>query len=127
MIFMYPAQFEYDQEDGGYCVTFPDLPGCITQGDTKEEAMLRAQEAMGLYLEPDGATDPEYPHPSDIDDVEQPSAGFISYVTANVDLTKSSKYVRKNLTIPEWLNTRASSQGVNFSQVLQEALVKQCY
>ena len=31
-------------------------------------------------------------------------------------------YVKKTLTIPEWLNTKASEQGINFSQLLQEAL-----
>lgn len=127
MIFMYPAVFEYDAENGGYCVTFPDLPGCFTQGDTQEEAMIYAQETMELYLEPDDDVAPEFPHPTDLTDIEQPESGFISYVTANVDLSKSSKYVRKNLTIPEWLNTRATQQGINFSQVLQEALVKRCY
>lgn len=127
MVFMYPAVFEFDEEDGGYSVSWPDLPGCLTQGDTAEEAMLRAQEAMALYLEPEDSTDPEYPHPTDIADVEQPEIGFVNYITADVDLTKSSKYIRKNVSLPEWLNKRASAQGVNFSQVLQEALIKQCY
>ena len=35
-----------------------------------------------------------------------------------------SKAVRKNLTIPAWLNTRAEAKNINFSQVLQEALEK---
>ena len=127
MVFMYPAVFDFDEEDGGYSVSWPDLPGCFTQGDTAEEAMIRAQEAMALYLEPEDNTDPEYPHPTDIADVEKPEIGFVNYVTTDVDLTKSSKYIRKNVSLPEWLNKRATAQGVNFSQVLQEALIKQCY
>ena len=39
------------EKDGGYSVTFPDLPGCITQGDTKEEALKMAKEALELVLE----------------------------------------------------------------------------
>lgn len=127
MVFMYPAIFEFDQEEGGYCVSWPDLPGCFTQGDTSQEAMLRAQEAMSLYLQPEDNIDPDYPTPSDLEKIEPPQEGFVSYVIADVDLTKTSKYVRKNVTVPEWLNKRAVTQGVNFSQVLQEALVRKCY
>lgn len=39
------------EKDGGYSVTFPDIPGCITQGDTKEEALKMAKEALELVLE----------------------------------------------------------------------------
>ena len=39
-------------EDGGYTVIVPALPGCITEGDTREEALRNAREAIELYLEP---------------------------------------------------------------------------
>ena len=39
-------------EDGGYTVIVPSLPGCISEGDTKEEALENIKEAIGLYLEP---------------------------------------------------------------------------
>ena len=39
------------EEEGGYMVTVPALPGCITQGDNIEEAMAMAQEAIELYIE----------------------------------------------------------------------------
>lgn len=37
--------------DGGYTVTVPALPGCVTQGETTEECIAHAQEAIELYLE----------------------------------------------------------------------------
>ena len=40
-----------DQEDGGYTVTVPVLPGCITEGDTLEEALANARDAIRLYLD----------------------------------------------------------------------------
>lgn len=40
-----------DQEEGGYTVTVPALPGCITEGDSLEEAMANAKDAIRLYLE----------------------------------------------------------------------------
>ncbi len=40
-----------DPDDGGYVVTVPALPGCITEGDTYEEALQNARDAITLYLE----------------------------------------------------------------------------
>jgi predicted RNase H-like HicB family nuclease len=39
-------------EDGGYTVTVPSLPGCISEGDTRDEALANIREAIQLYLEP---------------------------------------------------------------------------
>lgn len=47
--YIYPALFE-SSEDGGYCITFPDLPGCITEGDTLTEALTMAKDALELHL-----------------------------------------------------------------------------
>jgi len=41
------------QEEGGFTAYVPSLPGCISQGDTKEEAIKNVKEAIELYLEPD--------------------------------------------------------------------------
>jgi predicted RNase H-like HicB family nuclease len=42
---------EWNEEDGGYTVTVPALPGCITEGDTLEEALKNVREAIIGYLE----------------------------------------------------------------------------
>lgn len=39
-------------EEGGYTVTAPSLPGCISEGDTRKEALKNIREAIELYLEP---------------------------------------------------------------------------
>ena len=39
-------------DEGGYTVYVPSLPGCISEGETVEEAMRNIQEAIELYLEP---------------------------------------------------------------------------
>lgn len=49
-ILTYDAVFE-EQEVGGYTVTVPSLPGCISEGDTFEEAKKNITEAIELYLE----------------------------------------------------------------------------
>ncbi len=38
--------------EGGYTIIVPSLPGCITEGETKEEALANVQESVELYLEP---------------------------------------------------------------------------
>lgn len=51
-----------DPEDGGYTVTVPAMPGCITEGDTLDEALDHARDAIRLYiedLEAEGQTAPE--------------------------------------------------------------------
>ena len=40
-----------EQEEGGYAVYVPNLPGCVSQGETREEAMANIKEAISLYLE----------------------------------------------------------------------------
>ena len=60
----YPLNLIADP-DGGYVVVFPDLPGCLTQGDTPEEAIAMAKEARELWLECEYDTDPNnIPMPS---------------------------------------------------------------
>jgi len=41
------------QKEGGFTVYVPSLPGCISQGETKEDALKNIKEAIELYLEPD--------------------------------------------------------------------------
>ena len=49
-----PREFDVVLEtvpEGGFVVSVPDLPGCYTQGESREEALANAKEAIGLYLE----------------------------------------------------------------------------
>ena len=50
-VLKYTAIFEPDKEAGGYTVTIPALPGCISEGDSFEEALKNIREAAELYLE----------------------------------------------------------------------------
>src|SRR5699024_381221 len=47
----YPMEIVEDQEEGGYTISFPDLPGCITCGETIEKAVDKGKEAKRLWLE----------------------------------------------------------------------------
>lgn len=50
-LYQYTAIFEPDKEVGGYTVTIPALPGCISEGDTFEKALANIEEAASLYIE----------------------------------------------------------------------------
>lgn len=115
----YPAVLH--KEENGYSACVPDLPGCFTQGETIQETMAMLQEAIGLYLD----DVPEYPKATAPERIDVPQGDFL--VMAEFDsLAYQQKYnnkaVKKTLTIPAWLNAAALEQGINFSQVLQEAL-----
>lgn len=49
--YRYTILLHPDEEQGGYTVTVPALPGCITEGDTIEESIAMAKEAIQLYIE----------------------------------------------------------------------------
>ncbi len=120
MLFVYPAVFHKEEE--AYWVEFPDLEGCHTYGCSINETMEAAQEALAGYLLTLLEQEKEITAPSDISSMPAED-GFLSLVSCDINQYKDTKAVKKTLTIPSWLNDRAVSMGVNFSQVLQEALL----
>ncbi len=121
--YVFPAVFFYAPE--GITITFPDLPGCISEADTDEQALRNAHDALGSRLYADEEDDTPIPEPSRlIDVVLQPNerAVLVEVDMAVVRQRVKPVYVKKTLTIPESLNKRATEAGVNFSQVLAEAL-----
>ena len=121
MLKVYPAVFH---DEGTYWVEFPDLGGCVSDGDTLEEAMANAQEAMGLYLAAVLEDEQPLPQASDIKEIK--TDGVVSYVSVDVNAyRRSTKAVRKTLSIPEWLAIEAEKRNLGLSKVLQEGLKSQ--
>ena len=121
MLFVYPAIFH--REDETYWVEFPDLEGCQTYGGTLNETMACAQEALAGYLLTLLEENRELVPPSDVSAVSPDGDSFVTLVTCDINQYQDTKAIKKTLTIPAWLNERAVSMGINFSQVLQEALM----
>ncbi len=118
MLKVYPAIFH---EEDGFRVEFPDLDGCNACGNTLEETMELAQEALGLYLATLAEEDLEIPSPSPIKDIK--TDGFVSYVSTNMDkYRRNNKAVKKTLSIPQWLADEAEKNNLSLSKVLQEGL-----
>ena len=118
---LYPAIFL--KEDSGYSVSFPDLDGCFTAGNTLEETIEMAQEALGLYLISLEERNINIPAPSDISNIECSENEFTTLITTPLEkYRRKNKAVKKTLTIPQWLNEEAELRHINFSSVLQKAL-----
>lgn len=121
----YPAVFHH--ENSSYWVEFPDLPGCFTQGSTLEEAYSFAKDALGTYLDTsEDIYTQDFKQPSSFEDItkEYPSETVMLVDFDSIIYAKHTKSrpVKKTLSIPEWLNNEANKHGINFSQVLQDAL-----
>lgn len=124
----YPAIFHI-AEEGGYWITFPDFPGCMTQGDDMGEAYEMAMDALGLELSELIENKMELPSPSEPQTIAAED-GVLVVVEFDYQAylkRTSSKFIKKTLTIPEWLNEAAEKENINFSQLLQKALKEQLH
>ncbi len=125
MKLVYPAVFSPCLEKNGYTVTVPDLPGCVTEGDSLADAILMAEDAASGWVLDELEEGNPAPKASAPESIALEAGEFISLLALDMD-SYAEKYgekaVRKNLTIPAWLNTFAEKQHVNFSQVLTDAL-----
>ena len=136
MNYLYPAVFY--EEEGKISVLFPDLGNLATFGDNVADAMRMAADACGLYLFTALRDGEALPSPSALSEVNPAAilkdfemessvdSTFVNMVL--VDMTEyarrhSDKAVKKTLSIPMWLNTLCEEKSINFSKVLQDALL----
>ena len=125
----YPAVF-IPEEDGGFSVFFPDIPGCITGGDSMNQSYEMAFEALGLVLSYMKDKKELIPSASNPQDIKLEEGQFIVVIEFDMNAYKrktESIAVKKTLTIPSWLNDAALEKNVNFSQVLQDALMEKLH
>lgn len=121
----YPAIFQ-TEEEGGYSIFFPDIDGCFTQGEDLEDGYKMAFDALGLSLSYYADNNIPFPQPSLPNEIKLEQNQFIAVIEFDMFEYKrknDSKAVKKTLTIPSWLNELAMEQNINFSQVLQDALM----
>lgn len=133
MLSAYPACF-YKESEGGYSVIFPDLNHLATQGETLEEAFAMAIDCLAGYLYECKLSGDAVPAPTKLqninpdDEYDEYEEAFVNIVTVDVEeyaRLHFNKAVKKTLTIPQWLNDMAMAKGVNFSGVLQRALMNE--
>lgn len=124
MKLVYPVIFTREPE-GGYTAYVPDLE-INTQGEDLAEAIAMSRDAIGIVgidMEDDGKS---FPKPSE--HITAKDGETVSFV--DVDLVvyrrmNEKKTVRRNVTLPSWLNVAANEAGLNVSAILQAALKQQ--
>jgi len=123
MKYVYAAIF--NPEGDMYNVHFPDLSDCYTCGDSLENAIDMAKDALCLTLyhyEQEGRAIPTATYPGEIQTEGEDFATAIAVDTNDYRRFYENKLVKKTLNIPSWLNAKAEAANVNFSQILQRAL-----
>ena len=124
MKYVYPAVFT-PEENGHFSVNFPDLESCYTCGDDLVDALDMAEDVLAMTLVSYENNSTPIPTPSKKLSLEDGEfQNFIACDTDSYRKQNMNRAIKKTLTIPEWINEKALAQGINFSQVLQEALLE---
>lgn len=125
--YIYPAIFT-PEENGAFSIHFPDIENCFTCGNDLQDGINMAEDVLALmitHLEDRGDKIPEASAIKNLTTENDEFATYISCDTAMYRRLMNNAAVKKTLTIPSWLNDSAVAAGLNFSQVLQDALKRQ--
>lgn len=115
---VYPAIFEQNS-DGSYTITYPDLPGCISEGKSLGNAIDMAQKALSQWIEYLLDDNDAIPTPSNIKTTKTSENQFATLIRADI---RDNRAVRRTVSIPGWMDAKASDAGISLSKILQEAL-----
>ncbi len=125
MKLVYPVVFHKTEDKVPYFVEVPDL-GAMTQGQNLENAIEMAREIICIHVIERQKKGDVIPAASELGSVKTDDKGaIITLVDADVDAYKrrmENRCIRKNCTIPIWLNDEAEKAGINFSNALQQGL-----
>lgn len=122
--YVYPAVFTYEAGQE-IAVVFPDLD-VATSGTDDNDALLSARELLGCALYGMEEDNEEIPTPtplSHITTAENERAVLVDVYMPSIRMAKVNRSVNRTVTLPAWLNAAALERNINFSQVLQEALM----
>lgn len=133
MFVTYPAFFYKNKENEGYTVVFLNLEYGATEGRNEIEAVQMAQDYIVSWLYEEYLENNAFPKSGSIEEItieddefSDMSKTFVSLVRMDIaDYVRKTetKTVRKNVSIPSYLNALAKKRNLNFSQILQEALL----
>jgi predicted RNase H-like HicB family nuclease len=118
MEYVYPAIF-HKNKDESYTITYPDLPGCISEGKTLGNAMYMAQSALTQWIGYLADKKQEIPSASSSRKIKTSNGDFVNLICAEV---KDEKAVKRTVSIPKWMDDKVIQSGLSLSRVLQDAL-----
>ena len=120
MEYVYPAIF-HRNEDESYTITYPDLPGCISEGKTLVNAMYMAQSALTQWIGYLTDKKQELPSASPAKKIKITNGDFVNLIRAEV---RDARAVKRTVSIPKWMDDKVIQSGLSLSRVLQDALVE---
>ncbi len=118
--YVYPAVF-HPNTDGTFTITYPDLPGCISEGKSLANALYMAQDALTQWVEYLVEEKQPVPAPSRPQAISVQGDEFVNLIRANV---KDGRAVRRTVSLPKWMDDQVAAAGLSLSKVLQDALTE---
>lgn len=125
MKYTYTAAFAPTEDGEEFYASIPDLPGCVTTGDTLEDAIEQITDAAACWLvvAEDKGLKIHAATPQDELKHEQGTVfSLIQVDTIAYRAQTDTRAVRKNVSLPAWMANLADKRGINCSQLLQDAL-----
>ena len=123
---VYAAVFE--PKNGRYYVRVPDLPGCVTSGDSIEDAFDMAIDAAKLWMTDSVERDEPIPEATPLSQIQKNEGDLLMLIQIDTEAYQrqtESRAVRRSVSIPAWMDTEAQKKGLSLSRVLQDALKTQ--
>lgn len=127
MKLVYPAIFTPFEDRDGYTVEIPDLPGCVTEGDNLLEAIDMGVDAASGWILGEIEDGNEFPAPSAVEALNVPQGSFTNLLVLDMAAYAEqygNKAVRRNITIPAWLDTYVQKNNLSLSKVVQDSLIE---
>ncbi len=127
MKYIYTATFIPDEKGTKYYCRVPDLPGCVTTGDSIDDAIEMITDAASGWLvvaEDEGNDIPKATPQHELDIPKGAVCSIIRIDTIAYRAATDTRAVRKNVSLPAWMANLADKRGVNCSQVLQDSLIQ---
>jgi len=126
MQYVYPAVFIPEETESGivYNVGYPDIPGCLTFGESISNAIEMAREALAGCLTVMQQQNDPIPVPSPVASIHC-TEGFVSLIDLDMEEYRKrteKRAVKRTVSLPQWLDSMAQEAGINFSQTIQEAI-----
>ncbi len=127
MKLLYPAVFTMFEGGDGYTVEVPDLPGCVTEGGDLIDAIEMGTDAASGWILGEIENGSGYPQARTLEQTDVPEGSFASYLVLDMDAYAErygSRAVRRNITIPAWLDTYVKKNDLSLSRIVQDSLLK---
>nr|DAW70646.1 MAG TPA: hypothetical protein [Caudoviricetes sp.] len=124
MKLLYPAIFTPFDDGNGFTVEVPDLPGCVTEGGNLIEAIEMGTDAASGWILDEIENGNGFPAASG--EIKAPVGSFVNLLVLDIDSYAEqygNKAVRRNITVPAWLDTYAQKNHLSLSRLVQDTLL----